>query len=101
MWVLLLNDMRSSKIEILCPVVRAETKQELLDFLAREKVPAYRDDGWSKNYRQGGPLEWFNPPWGINRDEEFQDVGTEDDWAEGARRRFQDQVLSLPVVGAI
>ena len=66
MWMLSLNDMRHSKSEELTNVAYAETKEELIDFLSREKVESYSiEDGdktWGKEYRQGGPLEWFNPP---------------------------------------
>lgn len=98
MWVLLLNDMRSSKIEILTPVARAETKEALLAFLEREKVEGYRDGPWGKSYRKDGPLEWCNPPWMHMEDSHFQDVGTEEKWAQKARLRFREQVTNLPLV---
>lgn len=63
MWILQLNDMRSHKIEMSTTVCRAETKEELETFLERERVDSYKDDMWSKGYRKGGPLEWYNPPW--------------------------------------
>lgn len=67
MWSLLLNDMRSPKVEMLMPAARATTCEELLDLLVAEKVEPYTDSPWRKTYRCGGPLEWFNPP------EEFEE----------------------------
>lgn len=61
MFALMMNDMRSPKVEIRIEVRRAETREELEAFVAAEEVPNYRDDGWNKCHRKGGPLEWFNP----------------------------------------
>lgn len=98
MWVLFLNDMRSSNIENLSPVGRANTKEELIAYLAREKVEPYRDDRWGKTYRQGGPLEWYNPPYVSEERLHFQNAGHEDEWAANARRDYQARVMSLPVI---
>jgi hypothetical protein len=62
MWILRLNDMRSSNVEILSPAARASTKEDLVAFLKTEKVEGYRDGQWGKGFRAGGPLEWFNQP---------------------------------------
>lgn len=65
-WILYLNDMRSAQVENVQPVARAESVEALMEFLARERVPSYLESHgyghWGKNYRKGGPLEWFNPP---------------------------------------
>lgn len=61
-YVLFLNDMRSSNIEILEPVARASSVSALESLLSKERVPAYSDGNWGKAYRKGGPLEWFNEP---------------------------------------
>ena len=69
-WVLYLNDMRADYSEYVQPALRAGTREELEVVLLREKVEPYREPGfntygdvnWIKNYRKGGPLEWFNPP---------------------------------------
>jgi hypothetical protein len=77
MWILYLNDMRSAKFEYLEPVVRAETKEALKAFLARNEVESYVDEQWGKkwgkSYRKGGPLEWFNHPRGSDEDLHFVD----------------------------
>lgn len=66
MWVLYLNDMRGPKSEVLTPAAWAESRQALEDLVERELVAGYVDSRppreWSKNFRTGGPLEWFNPP---------------------------------------
>lgn len=99
MFVLCLNDMRSSNIENLQPIVRAETKAQLEEFLRRETVDPYRDGQWGKSYRAGGgPLEWFNPPWASDSHLHFQDVGTEDDWARDARISYQNEIGGIPIL---
>lgn len=119
MWVLFLNDMRSGNVERLQPVCRAPSREDLLAILAREKVPAYTDRGertlvhttdfmagqvehnsdygWSKVYRQGGPLEWFNPPRNEGPDH-FRDAGTREDWMRKAGDNYDRQVMSTPVL---
>jgi hypothetical protein len=102
MWVLLLNDMRAANIENIQPVCIAETKQELLNLLEAERVERYTTDNrWGKTYRQGGPLEWMNPPWDHEDHLHFQDVGTSEDWAESACRDYQERVLSLPMASEL
>lgn len=61
-WVLFLNDMRMSHIEMVEPVAKGDTREEIEKFLEEEKVPLYQDGPWSKSYRAGGPLEWYNVP---------------------------------------
>ncbi len=97
MWVLLLNDMRASNVENIQPRFRADTKEQLIALLETERVDAYKDEQWAKSYRQGGPLEWMNPPWSAEEGEQFVNVGDEDSWAAGARQRYQNEVMSIPV----
>jgi len=96
MFILKLNDMRSSNIENLTFIVRAETREELEQFLERETVEYYPDDGWGRQYRKGGPLEWCNPL--SSCDNNIVNVGNADEWAANARRQFEEEVMSLPVV---
>jgi hypothetical protein len=96
MYILQLNDMRSSQIEITSPVARAETREELEAFIERERVETYKDGQWSKSFRQGGPLEWRNPPWGF--EEHIIDVQTEDDWAARARENYRELKNSIPEI---
>lgn len=96
-WVLCLNDMRSAQVENIRPVCRAETKERLVAYLESEAVPGgYQDGQWSKAFRAGGPLEWFNPPWDFEDSRHFQDAGTVEQWAADAAQRYVDQVLSIP-----
>jgi hypothetical protein len=119
MWVLLLNDMRSSKSENLQPVVRAETKEALKAFVESQKVEPYVTDGtrvlhhttdsmagttevtdgykWGKSFKFGGPLEWFNKPNEFN-DNNYVDVGTEDSWVEAARNDYRNQIVVIPTI---
>lgn len=102
MWILVLNDMRSSNVEIIGPVARAETREALEAFVERERVEGYRDGKWGKTFRKDGPLEWFNPPWAHERSRHFVDVGTlEDQIAEASRRvtaSWAERIEVLPAV---
>jgi len=108
MFVLVLNDMRMPQIEMVEPVARAETKEALVAFVGREAVEPYQEPGentygkvtWTKNFRKGGPLEWYNPPTQtLDPPNGIADVGTEDSWADAGRREFQNRFGSLPEVG--
>lgn len=102
MFILQLNPM-TTNCEVLRAVARAETKESLEAYLARERVESYTDDDGlnmcggklCKSFRKGGPLEFFNPPDGP---ECFVDVGTAESWAEQARLNYQRQVLGLMAV---
>ena len=100
MWILQLNPMTASAEDVV-PVVRAETREQLEMFMAGEIVGPYQDGQWSKCFKQGGRLEWFNPPFGdqafINVPC-FVDIGTEEDWAARARERFQQIQFDIPSV---
>ena len=98
MWVLCLNNMQASNVEILSPVARAESREALQSLLDRERVEPYKDGQWGKVYRQGGPLEWFNPPWGFDSHRHFINVGTSEDAARMAIEQWEAQVLPLPLV---
>ena len=69
-WVLLMNDMRSSNIENYSPVCCAATREELVAFYESQKIDPYSDGKWGKSFKQGGPLEWYNP-----LDEEWNGYG--------------------------
>jgi len=100
MWILQLNPM-TGQAENVVPVVRAESREALEAFMVAESGPMYMDGRWSKCFKQGGLLEWFNPPFGdqafINVPC-FVDIGTEDDWAARARERFQQIQFDIPSV---
>jgi hypothetical protein len=100
-WVLFLNDMRSRKIEILEPVVRGESKEQLLDFLSKNTVEVYKEEGantfydnyiFSKSFTKGSLLEWYNQPYPFEEHKNFKCFDTD------AMRRFgedEEAILSL------
>lgn len=96
MFVLQLNDMRASNVENLRAVARAETKEELEDFMEKEKVESYTDGRYTKNFRQNSLLEWFNPPWSLRS--AIVDARTAEQWASDAIERFNEQVMVLPSI---
>lgn len=62
-FVLALNDMRMSNIENTMIACKADTREALERLLQNERVPGgWRDGQWGKTFKQGGILEWFNPP---------------------------------------
>jgi hypothetical protein len=61
MFLLRLNPV-TGNAEQFVTVARAETVEALLAFIRRESVPGYHDGGFWKVFRQGGPLEHYNPP---------------------------------------
>ena len=100
MWILQLTPM-TSNAENVVPIFRGATREALEAFMDAESVEPYTDGQWHKVFRQGGPLEWFNPPLG---DEAWigvpalADVGTEHDWAAQAIERFRRLESSIPAV---
>lgn len=94
MWILFLNMMKN-RSESLTPVARGGSEESLKRFMERERVEPYKDDGFSdhsgsnttftKVFRQGGPLEWFN---GMELGGRIIDVGDADAAARRARERF-------------
>jgi len=105
MFVLQLNPM-TANAEALTPLMRAETEQELRDFLASESVEPYIDKGgshpWRKTFRFGGPLEWYNCPndnmevWvGVQA---IVDIGSREDWARRAELEYDETVARIPSI---
>lgn len=93
MWILQLNDMRSSKIEQLTTICRSENKEDLTILISRELVEPYRDGNWYKVFRQGGFLEWFNPPdiySGIVK------IDTLEEWLINAKNQYNSIIQEIP-----
>ena len=88
MYLLQLNDMRSSKIEHTQPIAVAETVEELESFMQKHEH-SWTDGQWQKSFAQNSPLEWFNKPFGIH--DGIIDIGT----AEDAARRFNEFIEPL------
>jgi hypothetical protein len=116
MWVLQLNSIysRCEEREIL---FRAETREELIAFLNREKVEPYTESGpggygneggvceFNKSYRKGGPLENFNPPIAGPEDPScFVNVRTLEEHLkeneQQIRKQWEIGILSVPAVPA-
>jgi len=104
MFVLQLNPMTLYAKRVV-PVVRAETEQELLDLLGRERVEPYVDEGgahsWRKVFRKGGMLEWYNGPGedmtagaGVPA---IYNMGTREEWAEAAAHQYDDALTKIPL----
>lgn len=60
-WGLVLNPMRGRTEEKRFLAV-SDSRDELRTAWQAERVEPYADENWRKSYRQGGQLEWFNPP---------------------------------------
>jgi hypothetical protein len=58
-WGLVLNPM-TGPCEHSVVVLTSKDRAELEKALTDEKVEPYRDGRWTKVYRAGGPLEWYN-----------------------------------------
>jgi hypothetical protein len=100
MFVLQLNPM-TSNAENVVPVVRAETREAIEALLNSETVEPYTDGQWRKVFRQGGMLEWYNPPMGGESwigVPAIADIGTADDWARLAREEYERVVSTIPQV---
>ena len=59
-FALVLNPMRGRAEESRMLAV-SESAAELTAFVEAERVEPYPDGEWQRSFRQGGPLEWFNP----------------------------------------
>ena len=70
-WLLALNDMRSSNMENLTFVCWSSSMDDLRKFLEYEQVTSYWDGSWGKSFRKFGPLEWYNPPWNLEEGGHF------------------------------
>lgn len=64
-WALVLNPM-ASRCEDRVLVVRSDARSDLEALLVTERVPNWQDGHWRKVFKKDGPLEWFNPPEGID-----------------------------------
>lgn len=90
MWLLNLNHMRG-RCEILQTVAWAETKEELIDFIIREKAlePWFTttshmgmdDYKFIHYFKKGSVLEWYNLPHEFD-DRTFYNYGTQEEAIE-------------------
>lgn len=99
MWILMLNDMRDPKVEILRPVLKAETKKEIYNFLMVNAHP-WRDGQWQKAFAKDSILEWYNEP--MYENVNFIDVGTKEEYiqrqAKIAEEKWNINIEPLPLI---
>ncbi len=65
MFLLIMNDMRSPKIEIPTIVAKARLAETIVAHLTAHYEP-WTDGQWGKVFRKGSPYEWFNRYWGFS-----------------------------------
>ena len=70
-YALVLNDMRESNVENIHAVKISTNKQELVDWYNAQKVEPYHDGRWGKTFKQGSELEWFNPVYDLNIENDY------------------------------
>lgn len=58
-FVLMLNDMRHSRIETLTPAAFSDDPEKLRVWMNEQRFE-WADGQWRKRFRAGAPLEWFN-----------------------------------------
>lgn len=99
MWILNLNDMRSSNIETQTTVARADTMEDLQDFLKSQETEPYIEGRWQKFFKKGSLLEWFNKP--FKGEPTFIILRTKEDFLQECEREFDDAMeenMRLPNV---
>jgi len=105
MWILILNPI-TDQAEISIPVARAETKEQLIALLEKEKVEPYKkavynsfcnknDYIYTKYFKEGSLFEDFNPP---ANDACFVNVGTLDDWIQKTVEKWNNTIMSIPSI---
>jgi len=97
MFLLRLNPMRANAEHNLV-VARGETIDSLIAFVNSEMVEPYHDGEWHKIFRQGGPLEWYNPPLDNPWFPCFHDIGTQE---EAIKRTIKEWNNMLERVRAV
>ncbi|MBU1092581.1 hypothetical protein KJ836_02850 [Patescibacteria group bacterium] len=70
-YALVLNSMLSPNVENIATVKVGNTRQELIDWYKSLLVEPYIDGKWSKNFKQGSELEWFNPVNDIEKENDY------------------------------
>lgn len=102
-YALVLSHMRDEHYENSYRIAAwAETKEALLAFVEAEKVEPWVDENpsmvnlngtfmYSKVFRKGGPLEWFNGP----DHRSFIEIDSPEEHAEKARQQRTAQLLTL------
>jgi hypothetical protein len=79
---LVLNRMTSAKIEYGDIVLLSDDKERLISYYESQKCEPYRDANWSKSFKQGSPLEWYNPVYNIPTIDECFGHGIYEQWID-------------------
>ena len=110
LYVLKLNDMRWPKFEMSNAIAKSENRDDLVEFLERERVELYKEEvegrRWAKSFRKGGPLEWFNPPTapdysGSNSMHGIVEYMSLDDVLRHTREEYEAVLAAIPDVSEI
>jgi hypothetical protein len=57
------------------------SRQDLITAYENEQVAIYDDGNFRKGFKQGGPLEWYNPVWTFEGVDPFGH-GLSEDWVD-------------------
>lgn len=85
-WKLILNDMRSPKIEYTKIAVIGYTAEEVMNYYKSNRCEYWKDGQWGKSFKQGSLLEWFNP-----EDDVFGHIGELNGWRCGLIDEWVDE----------
>ena len=79
---LILNDMRAPKVEHCTIVAVSDDYKRLVQWHNQQVAPqAWRDGRWSKTYKKGSDLEWYNIPEStVVNDTNLFGQGIQDEW---------------------
>ncbi|KKN98528.1 hypothetical protein LCGC14_0146390 [marine sediment metagenome] len=86
-FILVLGDMRSAKYEnSFTPIAISDNPDKLRQWVNSEKVDKYTDGRFRKVFKQGGPLEWYNPPddLGVDPENSIRPLSPLDEYIEVA-----------------
>ena len=61
--------------------VMSDSKERLIQYYKDQSVPTYDDGNFRKVFRQGGPLEWYNPIWTFEGVDTFGH-GLKEEWVQ-------------------
>lgn len=61
--------------------VMSDSKERLIKYYEDQFVPVYDDGNFRKVFKQGGPLEWYNPLWTLDGLDTFGH-GLKEEWVQ-------------------
>ncbi len=79
-WKLILNPM-TSNCEVANIVALSPNKEELIKWVKDQLAPEpYLDERWSKVFKKGSPLEWYNNVLDLEAEPDYYDQGISSEW---------------------